>query len=212
MNALQRHIIKIGLLLAAFAIGTSTLVVVTEKATRQKILDNERQTLLNAIHLIIPEAKYNNDILADTITISANDFLATTQPTTVYRARSNNETTAAIFTSVAPDGYSGKIQLLVGVYQNGDLAGVRVISHKETPGLGDKIDARKSTWIDQFSGLSLTNPELTHWKVKKDGGDFDQFTGATITPRAVVKAVKNALLYYDQHHDELFQVHNEPTP
>jgi len=212
MNALQRHIIKIGLLLAAFAIGTSTLVVVTEKATRQKILDNERQTLLNAIHLIIPEAKYNNDILADTITISASDSLATTQPTTVYRARINNEATAAIFTSVAPDGYSGKIQLLVGVYQNGDLAGVRVINHKETPGLGDKIDARKSTWIDQFSGLSLTKPELTRWKVKKDGGDFDQFTGATITPRAVVKAVKNALLYYDQHHDELFQVHNEPTP
>lgn len=212
MNALQRHIVKIGLLLAAFAIATSSIVVITEKATRQKILDNERQTLLNAINLIVPTNKYNNDILADTLDIPANHTLATNKPTTVYRARFDGKATAAIFTSIAPDGYSGKIQLLVGIYQNGDLAGVRVINHKETPGLGDKVDARKSNWISQFSGLSLNEPELSRWQVKKDGGHFDQFTGATITPRAVVKAVKNALLYYDQHHDDLFERHNEQMP
>ncbi len=212
MNALQRHILKIGLLLAAFAIATSSIVVITEKATRQKILDNERQTLLNAINLIVPTSQYNNDILTDTIAIPASPALATSKSTTVYRARTDDKATAAIFTSIAPDGYNGQIQLLVGVYYNGDLAGVRVISHKETPGLGDKIEARKSDWIRQFSGLSLNKPELTRWQVNKDGGDFDQFTGATITPRAVVKAIKNALLYYEQHHDDLFRRHDEQTP
>jgi len=211
MNAIQRHIVSIGLVLAAFAIGASSVVVITEQATRQKILDNERQTLLNAINILIPTQQYNNDILADTLEIAANSQLATTKPTTVYRARRDDKAIAAVFTSIAPDGYSGKIKLLVGVYHNGDLAGVRVISHKETPGLGDKVDARKSDWISHFSGLSLNEPKTEYWQVKKDGGHFDQFTGATITPRAVIKAVKNALLYFEAHRDELFRSHNEQT-
>jgi electron transport complex protein RnfG len=211
MNALQRHILSIGSILAAFAIGASSVVVFTEQATRQKILDNERQTLLNAINILIPQQQYNNDILADTIEIAAKQQLVTTKPSTVYRARRDGQAIAAVFTSIAPDGYNGKIKLLVGVYKNGDLAGVRVISHKETPGLGDKIDDRKSAWIKDFTGLSLNNPEIEQWHVKKDGGHFDQFTGATITPRAVIKAVKNALLYFKAHRDELFRPHNEPT-
>lgn len=209
MNGIQKHILGIGLMLAVFAIGSSSLVAITESATRDKIAENQRQALLKAINVLIPAEQYNNDILADIIEIKANAQLATSKATTVYRARWNQQPVAAIFTSIAPDGYSGKITLLVAVYQSGQLAGVRVISHRETPGLGDKIEARKSDWITDFSGLSLTDPVPSKWTVKKDGGRFDQFTGATITPRAVIKAVKNGLHYFEQHQESLFKQHDK---
>jgi electron transport complex protein RnfG len=209
MNAIQKHILGIGLMLAVFAIGSSGLVVITENATRDKIVENERQALLNAINVLITSNEYNNDILSDTIEIKPNKQLSTTKPTTVYRARKNEQPVAAIFTVVAPNGYNGKIKLLVGVYQTRTLAGVRVISHKETPGLGDKIDERKADWISQFSGLGLNNPEPSQWAVKKDGGQFDQFTGATITPRAVIQAIKNALHYFEQNQTDLFKEHDK---
>ncbi len=101
--------------------------------------------------------------------------------------------------------------MLVGIYNDGTLAGVRVINHKETPGLGDKIDASRSDWIKQFEGLSLENPSSAKWKVKKDGGAFDQFTGATITPRAVVRAVKGSLEYFKNHREALFAINEEKS-
>jgi len=211
MNAIQKHILGIGLMLAIFAIGATSLVVITESATRDKIAENERKALLSAINVLVPASQYNNNILSDIIEIPPNQLLATTKQTTVYRARQGQQPVAAIFTAVAPNGYSGKITLLVAVYQSGELAGVRVLSHKETPGLGDKIDIRKADWISQFSGLTLTNPSPSKWAVKKDGGQFDQFTGATITPRAVIQAIKNALHYFEQHQHELFQEHTK-TP
>ncbi len=109
-----------------------------------------------------------------------------------------------MFNSIAPNGYSGRIHLLVGVYVDGSLAGVRVVKHAETPGLGDAVELRKSPWIKSFDGKSLNNPQTSGWAVKRDGGDFDQFTGATISPRAVVKAVHNTLLYYQQNADMIF--------
>jgi electron transport complex protein RnfG len=118
---------------------------------------------------------------------------------------------AAIFTSVAPDGYSGNIKLLVGILHNGVLAGVRVISHKETPGLGDAIEADRSNWILSFNEKSLQNPPLKQWGVKKDGGFFDSFTGATITPRAVVNAVKNTLLYFQENREMIFSATTAAT-
>lgn len=205
MNAIQKYIFQIGITLALFAIIATGLVVITEASTRDKIADNERQALLNAINIIVPSDQYDNDILQDTKTLTATEQLATENNTTLYRARLNNQDKAVIFTTIAPNGYSGKITLLVGIYNTGKLAGVRVISHKETPGLGDKIDANKSDWITGFTGLSLQSPTANNWAVKKDGGHFDQFTGATITPRAVVTAVKNALDYFQQHQTELFQ-------
>ena len=205
MSTVQKHILAVGLILAVFAIGATSLVVFTEAQTRDKISDNERQTLLLAINALVTSDDYDNDILSDTLLLPATSELATTKPTTVYRARQGNNDIAVVFTSIAPNGYSGKITLLVGVYADGTLAGVRVISHKETPGLGDKIDARKGDWILKFKGLSLNNPTSAYWKVKKDGGDFDQFTGATITPRAVVLAIKSSLLYFNQHQHDLFK-------
>ena len=126
------------------------------------------------------------------------------KPVTVYRARKSGKPFAAVFSTVAPDGYSGEIRLLVAVKADGSLAGVRVLEHKETPGLGDLIDESKSRWILGFDGLSLGNPPEKQWKVKRDGGSFDQFTGATVTPRAVVEAVKNILSFFKANQEKVF--------
>lgn len=209
MKDLQKHIIRVGLLLGLFAIVATTLVAFTEENTREQIKENQRQALLDGINALIPHDEYDNAILQDTLLLPPTEALGTEEPTLVYRARQNGEPVAAVMTVVAPDGYSGTIKMLVGIYHSGKLAGVRVIDHKETPGLGDKIDVKKDDWILQFEGLSLGNPPASKWKVKKDGGEFDQFTGATITPRAVVGAVKQSLEYFRKHRDELFAVTEE---
>jgi len=205
VDEIKTKILRVGLMLAVFAIGATSLVTLTEANTRDKILENERQTLLAAINALVDSNDYDNDILTDTLLIPRVRTLGTKDFTKVYRARKEGKPVAAVFTSIAPNGYNGKIKLLVGVYFDGTLAGVRVINHKETPGLGDKINVKKADWILQFKGLSLTNPSESRWKVKKDGGDFDQFTGATITPRAVVTAVKKSLQYFDNNRDNLFK-------
>lgn len=209
MKDLQKHIIRVGLLLGLFAIVATTLVALTEENTREQIKENQRQALLDGINALIPHEEYNNAILQDTVLLPPTEALGTEEPTLVYRAREEGEPVAAVLTVIAPDGYSGTIKMLVGIYHNGQLAGVRVIEHKETPGLGDKIDVKKDDWILQFEGLSLGNPPASKWKVKKDGGEFDQFTGATITPRAVVSAVKESLEYFRKHRDALFAVTEE---
>ncbi|MED5509025.1 MAG: electron transport complex subunit RsxG [Pseudomonadota bacterium] len=209
MKDLQKHIIRVGLLLGLFAIVATTLVALTEENTREQIKENQRQALLDGINALIPHDEYDNAILQDTLVLPATEALGTEEQTSVYRARQNGEPVAAVLTVIAPDGYSGTIRMLVGIYHSGKLAGVRVIDHKETPGLGDKIDVKKDDWILQFEGLSLGNPPASKWKVKKDGGEFDQFTGATITPRAVVAAVRQSLEYFRKHRDELFAVTEE---
>jgi H+/Na+-translocating ferredoxin:NAD+ oxidoreductase subunit G len=204
MNAFKNHILRVGLTLAAFAIAATSLVVLTEDTTHDKIIDEDRKTLLKAINAVITNDQYDNEILTDTLILGSNKNLGTKKVSTVYRARKNGKPVAAVLTTIAPNGYNGKIKLLVGIAFDGSLTGVRVIQHKETPGLGDKIDLKKADWILNFTGRSLSNPDESRWKVKKDGGDFDQFTGATITPRAVVGAVKKALLYFNTHRDALF--------
>lgn len=206
MALFNKHILRVGMMLSIFAIVATTLVAFTEQQTRPQIKENERQALLDAINTLIPHDQYNNAILTDTLQLPATDMLGQTEQTIVYRARKDNSPVAVVFSVIAPDGYTGSINMLVGIHSDGSLAGVRVIDHKETPGLGDKIDAKRSDWILQFKGLSLENPTAAKWKVKKDGGEFDQFTGATITPRAVVKAVKKALQFFAEHHEELFAV------
>ena len=200
----RRQILLSGVFLWLFAVIGTTLVAVTEYSTSAAIVENERQVLLRNLHALLPGDRLDNDIATDTILLPASTLLGTNHDSTVYRARLRGEPVAAIFRSIAPDGYSGKIHLLVGVYIDGSLAGVRVVKHAETPGLGDAIEARKSPWINDFSGKSLANPSPDRWRVKRDGGDFDQLTGATITPRAVVAAVRNTLLYYQQNADMIF--------
>ncbi len=211
MADLKKHILRVGVVLGIFAIVATTMVAYTEQNTRQQIKENERQALLDAINILIPHEQYDNAILQDTILLPATESLGTEEPTQVFRARKQNQPVAVILTVVAPNGYSGRIKMLVGIYNDATLAGVRVINDKETPGLGDKIDASRSVWIKQFEGLSLENPSSAKWKGKKDGGAFDQFTGATITPRAVVKAVKGSLEYFKNHREALFAINEEKS-
>lgn len=200
----RRQILLSGVFLSLFAVAGTTLVALTEYSTRAAIAENERQVLLRNLYALLPRDRLDNNIATDILELPASTLLGTDDVSTVYRARLLGEPVAAIFNSVAPNGYNGKIHLLVGVYIDGRLAGVRVVKHAETPGLGDAVEIRKSPWIDDFAGKSLADPTQERWRVKRDGGEFDQFTGATITPRAVVAAVRNTLLYYQQNADMIF--------
>ena len=152
---------------------------------------------------IYENKELSNDLLKDVIEVSV-PVLSNKKVITVYRARKKNKDVAVILSPITAIGYSGDIDILMGIYKNGEIAGVRVLKHKETPGLGDKIEEKRDPWIKEFTEKSLTRPEVDSWKVKRDGGNFDQFTGATITPRAVVLSVKKALQYFDQNKDALF--------
>ncbi len=191
-------------LLTIFAIAGAALVGLTYSSTKEDIRHNEQLTLLRKLNTIIPAKKYDNNLLEDTITVPADTLLGTTEAVKVYRARKQHKDVAVVLPVTAPNGYNGPIDMLVGIYNDGKIAGVRVVEQRETPGLGDAVDRRHSSWVEGFNGKSLQQPDAKHWKVKRDGGVFDQFTGATISPRAVVKAVHFALLYFRKHHDELF--------
>lgn len=191
-------------LLGLFAVAGTGMVSLTYKNTARRIAANYRAALLKTLHELVPSDQYDNDMFNDTLRVSNLALLGSKKAINVYRARKAGQPVAAVIESVAPDGYNGNIYLLIAIRYNGRLAGVRVVSHNETPGLGDAIDLSHSDWILSFTGKSLQNLKTTDWAVKRDGGSFDQFTGATITPRAVVKAVHNTLLYFSQHRDELF--------
>jgi len=186
-----------------FAVAGTALVSFTHQATKARIASNERQALLRSLTTLVPAASIDNDIISDVMTVSDPELLGS-ENTTVNRGRSGGQPVAVVLTPVVPNGYSGPIKLLVAVRYDGTLGGVRIISHKETPGLGDKIEESRSDWIYSFTGKSLNNPPKAQWGVKKDGGVFDQFTGATITPRSIVAAVKKSLLYVQQHQQQLY--------
>jgi electron transport complex protein RnfG len=195
--------LRTALILGAVAVFTFGLVAVVHEATRDAIAAAGRARLLARFDEVLAGERYDNDLLADRIEVRDSELLGTTATVPVYRARRHGETIAIVIAPVAPDGYSGPIRLLVGIDRTGRVLGVRVSAHNETPGLGDAIEKRKSPWILGFDGKSLQDPPAPRWAVRKDGGDFDQFTGATITPRAVVGAVANALAYFERHRDEL---------
>jgi electron transport complex protein RnfG len=192
-----------GATLAVVAILAFGLISVVHEATRDEIAAAARERELARFAEVLGGQRFDNDLLTDTLELRDPELLGTRDPVTAYRARLEGETVAVILAPVAPNGYSGSIGLLVAIAPNGRLLGVRATQHRETPGLGDAIDTRKSNWIEQFVGKSLQAPPAARWRVRKDGGDFDQFTGATITPRAVVGAVANALVYFERHRDEL---------
>ncbi|MCW9023839.1 MAG: electron transport complex subunit RsxG [Gammaproteobacteria bacterium] len=193
------------ILLGLFAIVGTALVSLTYINTADRIAENHRNMLLRSLHELITPDQHDNDLFADTVEVVEPALLGTKRPVTIYRARMNKQPVAAIINSIAPDGYSGDIHLLVAVYTTGKLAGVRVVKHKETPGLGDAIETSRGDWILGFANHSLTSPEQSGWAVKRDGGIFDQFTGATVTPRAIVKAVYNSLLYFKANQKTIFK-------
>jgi len=192
------------IILLLFALLGTAMVAYTYDQTREQIAANERATLLRKLHRLIAPETHNNVLLEDTVSVQDEALLGSENPVMVYRARKDGEPVALVIAAIAPDGYSGPIKLLIGINVDGSLSGVRVVAHRETPGLGDAIDETRSDWIRSFDGKSLQAPDVERWAVRKDGGEFDQLTGATITPRAVVKAVRNALLYYQDHQEALF--------
>lgn len=196
-------IVLAAVVLSAFSVTGVALVAVTHQLMDGRIAENQRVAMQTKLESIIPDGRFDNDPLEDTVQVSARDLLGA-DSTRVYRVRKAGEPTAVILDPVVPDGYAGPIQLLVSVLRDGTIGGVRVLFHHETPGLGDKIEERKSDWVLSFDGKSLSDPTPERWAVKRDGGEFDQFTGATITPRAIVQAVKNTLIYVQQQGDTLF--------
>ena len=202
----SRSILRNSVILGLFAVATVGMIAVTQQGTAERISEAQRRVQLSALNEIVPHDQHDNDLLTDSFTVQDRQYLSLSAPAEAYRARQGDRVSAVILPVVAPDGYSGRIDLLVGIRADGSIAGLRSVSHRETPGLGDKIDAGKSQWILSFNGKSLSMPIPDQWAVKKDGGQFDQFTGATITPRAVVKAVYQAQNYFDEHRAALLQL------
>lgn len=193
-----------GLLLAVFGLLTTAGIALTYQGTKDTIAEQERLAQARALLEIMPADSHSNDMLDSSFELPTFAELGLRHSDTGYRALDDAQNTQAVLLPVlARDGYSGDIRLLVGIRADGSLAGVRTLNHNETPGLGDKIDLKKSSWILSFNGKSLSNPTPERWGVGKDGGAFDAFTGATITPRAVTGAVKRALQYFDKHRDVL---------
>lgn len=191
-------------ILGLFAILTTGMVVATANLTKDKIAEEKQNALKRSLLEVMPQERLNNDLLESAIDLPAHPLLGTGEVRQAYVAKLSEEPSGIIMQVVAPEGYGGSINLLVGIGVAGEVTGVRVIPpHFETPGLGDAVDIQKSNWITSFNGKSLTNLDEKGWRVKKDGGSFDAFTGATITPRAVVDAVHKSLLYFDAHHSEL---------
>jgi electron transport complex protein RnfG len=187
----------------AVAIVTLALVALAH-VTRERIETNQQSGVIAGLNALMATGSYDNDLLRDAIAVTAPDLLGTSRPVPIYRARKGGQPVAAIMRPIAPDGYRGAIELLVAIHYDGTLIGVQVLQHNETPGLGNAFETRDKAWLEAFEGLSLTNPPQQRWSVRKDGGDFDAFTGATITPRAIVKAVRRSLEYYHAHRDTIF--------
>ncbi|MBB5212879.1 electron transport complex subunit RsxG [Microbulbifer hydrolyticus] len=204
---LKRSIGSNAAILALFALVTAGTLAITQITTREPIERAIREAAAKALLEIIPIERHSNDLLVDTYPIPKQYWamLGLKQGGNINLAREGDGAiNAVIIPTVAPNGYSGPIRMLVGVNRDGSVAGVRVTSHSETPGLGDKVEVKKSDWILSFNGKSLQNPARDLWKVEKDGGAFDQFTGATITPRAVVNQVRTVLDFVAEHQQEIF--------
>lgn len=202
---LGQSISKNSIIMGLFAIATTGLIVLTQAGTADHIEAAKRQALEKALQEIVPANLFDNNLLQGAIEIPQSELLGSKETRAAYIAKKDDVPAAVILQATAPEGYGGSINLLIGIDANGSVTGVRVVPpHFETPGLGDKIDLAKSDWILEFNGKNLSSPLPKDWKVKKDGGDFDAFTGATITPRAVVDAVHKSLQYFDNQHLSLF--------
>ena len=204
MKRLTKATVRTALNLFFFTVIGTAILAFTFNVTFERIAQSEEAAKLKLINQIAPQSLYDNDLLKDTLTLPASAQLGIIQNTTAYRGRLKGQPSIIVLEAIAPDGYSGKISLIVAIGHDGIISGVRVVTHKETPGLGDYIDIAKNQWINLFAGSSHARYQEDGWKVKKDGGQIDYMAGATITPRAVAKAVHNALHYVEENRDKLF--------
>ena len=197
--------------LAGLAALCTAAVAFTYQSTRERIAANEQAFLEQSLKPVLEGIDYDGRLSDSTIVLQPPHGLPGNEPATIYRVYANERPIAALFVVTARDGYSGPIRLLIGVSASGTVNRARVLEHRETPGLGDQIDSDKSDWIEQFNGTSLDNPQRDLWLIERDGGEFDQITGASITPRAVVNAIKETLQYFESHQAEVFAATEQET-
>lgn len=203
-ETLVKHATKTAATLTAFAFVGTALLAYIFAITRAPIEASEAEAKLSLFKQIMPQENFDNDILKDTVLIAPDPLLGNQAPSHANIARRNQQVAGVILEAIAHDGYSGDIKLLIAYRADGAISGVRVLAHKETPGLGDYIDIAHDDWIKIFDNESLAQTPAQQWQVKKDGGKFDYMAGATITPRAVVKAVYKATQYFEQNKQTLF--------
>lgn len=213
---LTRAIRRSAMGLGIFAIFTAGIIAVTQTLTADRIDANERAFEARALYELTPERLRDNDLLETAFpvnlsTLNNTALLRLNRDATWYQARKDGNVTAVILPFVAPEGYTEPIRLVAAIDTSGTLLGVRVITHKETPGLGDQIETSKSDWIYRFNGQSFNTIPRDEWQVKKDGGAFDQMTGATITPRAIVRAVARTLTFFENNRAVLLSTEPETT-
>ncbi|MGA7180107.1 MAG: electron transport complex subunit RsxG [Thiobacillaceae bacterium] len=211
MTSPAKNATRTGFILLVFALVGTAALAWTFTLTHPAIEKSEEAEKLKLLNQVMPVEWYDNNLIASQKTLPPDSQLGTSQPSHIWFARKRGQLSGLVLEAIAPDGYSGDIALLIGITPDGEVLGVRVTAQHETPGLGDYIDIAKSPWIKIFDHHSLTQPDTKLWKVKKDGGAFDSVAGATITPRAVVKAVLSALEYYAKHRDELLSLRPAPN-
>ena len=200
----NRSVWMSALILGALAAICSSLVAITHGATQERIEENRQRFLEESLAPMLEGIDYEGKLSDSTLIIPAPNDLPGGEDVLVYRVYANSQPVAAIFSVSARDGYAGIIRLLVGVSASGTVNRVRVLEHRETPGLGDRIESTKSDWMEHFNGRSIGDPELDGWTIRRDGGEFDQLSGASITSRAVVKAVRGTLVYFETNSDVVF--------
>ncbi len=187
--------------LGIFCLGFGAMLALTNELTSDEIKARRIEDKQNSLAQVIPAAIHDNNPVTDVVTLVNDEG----KDITVYRATMGGKVSGVAY-EITGSGYAGEIKLMIGVAADGQVLGVRAIAHKETPGLGDKINVEKTDWITRFTGLSLGNPPVDKWKVKKDGGVFDQFSGATITPRGVVLAIRKGLEFFDAHKAQMLEI------
>ena len=200
----ERSIVRSGATLAFIAAVCTALVAATYQATADRIAANEKALLEQSLQPAIAGLFFEGGVSESRLVLEPPHGLPGSDAALIYRVYSGDEPVAALFAVTAPDGFSGPIRVLVGVAADGKVTGVRILQHRETPGYGDSIESSRSDWVYQFEGRSLGNPVLGEWELRIDGGEFDQLTGASITPRAVLKAIREVLIYFDARRDEIF--------
>jgi len=197
-------VVKSGITLAVIAGLCTALVALTYTATAARIEANEQAWLERSLQPALSGLFFDSGVTESMMTIPPPHDLPGSEAAIVYRVYAEDTPVAALFVVSARDGYAGPIRVLVGIDVGGAVTGVHVLEHRETPGLGDRVESGKSDWVHQFDGRSLVDPSPSGWAIKRDGGQFDQLTGASVTPRAIVKAIRDTLLYFEAHREEVF--------
>jgi len=197
-------VLRSGVTLAVIAAFCTALVALTYQLTAERILKNEQEWLERSLQPALSGLFYDSGVTESKILVPPPHELPGSEAAIIYRVFAEQAPVAALFVVSARDGYAGPIRILIGVDMDGVVTGVHVLEHRETPGLGDRVESTKSDWVMQFNGRSLINPVVGGWAIKRDGGQYDQLTGASVTPRAIIKAVKETLLYFETHSDQIF--------